>query len=103
MTVNISASFSKDDKIYNGLEHIIKELLDEPLLRRVAVVVFDTSFSKRDFAHGGTETPTIRIVQIEPLADEAAVDARALLADAYSQRTGGAEPMQDDLFSDAQE
>jgi len=96
-SVNISAKFDKDTSLYNGLGSIAEDLIDNPHVLRTAVVTYETSFSKRDFQNGGVETPTIRIVQIEPLSEGDAVEAKALQAKAFKARTGNA--LQDDLFS----
>lgn len=93
--VNISAKFGKDNALYNGLGSMVDELLDDPTTVRTAVVSYAVGFSKRDFANGGAETPTIRIMQIEPLDGAAAEQVKKLQRQAFQARTGN--PMQDPL------
>lgn len=66
MTVLISGTFKQDDRDLNGLTQISKELIEEPLTRHVVIGVVETKRVVRDIADGGTETPTVRFVQIEP-------------------------------------
>jgi hypothetical protein len=87
MTVNISAQFTKKTRDRNGLEAIEKAILADPETRHIVVAVVEPKFSKRDFADG-SETPTVRVVAIEALAGEQAVEARKMLEDAYVVRTG---------------
>lgn len=94
--VNISAKFGKDTSLYNGLGAMVEDLLDDPTTVRTAVVSYAVGFSKRDFANGGAETPTIRIMQIEPLEGSAAESAKKLQRKAFQARTGN--PMQEPLF-----
>lgn len=88
MSVNISGTFKSDDRDLNGLERITKELIEEPLTRHVVVGIVETKRVVRDIADGGTETPTVRFVQIEPLDGPAAERARTMLAEACEARTG---------------
>lgn len=97
MGVNISAKFTKNDELYNGLHAIVDELLAEPTLLRTAVVTYKVKFDKADWENGGAKTPTIKISEFEPVFDEAAVQAKTLQREAFKARTGNA--MQDDLFS----
>lgn len=97
MGVNISAKFTKNDKLYNGLDAIADELLTEPHLVRTAVVTFRVKFDKTDYENGGAKVPTVKVLEFEPVFDEAAVQAKTLQRDAFKARTGN--PMQEDLFS----
>lgn len=99
MTVKIKATFKKDERAFNGLSALEKELIEEPLTRHVVVGIVETSKVVRDVEDGGTESPTIRFVQLEPLEGESAVEARRFLAEAYAKRTGN----QDTLFEGADE
>jgi len=97
--VNISAKFTKDTDLYNGLNHIEDDLADNPGELRTAVVSYRSKFGKTDFESGG-ESITVRIVEFEPITDPDAVGkAKQLQRDAFKNRTGN--PMQDDLFSSA--
>lgn len=98
MSVNIQATFKSDDRALNGLEAIEKDLVESPLDRHVIVGVVETVRITKDVADGMTETPTVRLVHIEPMlsnVDEKA--ARKLLEKALKARNGGAP--QSDLFS----
>jgi len=94
--VNISAKFTKDTDLYNGLD--ASELLADPSAIRTAVVTYRVKFGKTDYENGGAETPTVRIVEFEPLTGEAAVDAKTLQREAFKARTGNA-MQEEDLFS----
>lgn len=97
MGVKIAAKFTKNDKLYNGLDAIEEELVAEPGLVRTAVVSYRLKYGNTDYENGAAVTNTIKIVEFEPLADEAAAQAKALQREAFAKRTGNA--MQDDLFS----
>lgn len=88
--VNISATFSKDEKPLNGLEAITDKLVDEQLqgAQYVVVATVRPKFFKAN-AEDGTRTPTVRFDHIEVLEDPAAIDqARKLLAERHQHRTG---------------
>lgn len=90
MAVNISATFTKDEKPRNGLVQIEDKLVDDDLLHAQYVVVA-TIRPKRvaTDAEDGTKTPTIRFDHIEVLVDDADVEvARALLKRRLKDRTG---------------
>lgn len=96
--VNISGTFKKDEKPYNGLVSIAKELTDrDRRLERYVVVAVIRPHAGRWLADDGTETPTIRFDHIEVLDGTAADTARALLNEAYRARTGRDEDPQDTL------
>lgn len=102
MTVRISGTFKKDVREYNGLEHIIKQLIDSPLDRHVCVLKVETKKIVRDIADGGTEEPTVQVVHIEPLEGDDAEAAAKLLDAAYRKRTNRAEAPPDTIpFGDA--
>lgn len=96
MGVNISAKFTKNSDLYNGLNHIEKDLLDEPTVMRTAVVKYRVKFAKQDFEHGAAVTPTVKVEHFEPLDGQDAEEASALAQKAYKARTGG--DLQPDLF-----
>lgn len=87
--VNISGTFRKDERPYNGLEKIADALTNKGKLHESYVVVgiVTPKFVKTN-AEDGTDTPTVRFDRIEPLEGEAADAARALLDAAYQERTG---------------
>ncbi len=102
MAVNVSAKFTKNTDLYNGLNHIEKDLLDDPTALRTAVVKYRVKFAKQDFEHGGAATPTVKIEHFEPMnSDEAARQASELAQAAYKARTGG--ELQPDLFDQPDE
>lgn len=90
MPVNISATFSKEQRPRNGLEAIAHKLVDEDLLHAQYVVVA-TVQPKRvaTDAEDGTKTPTIRFDHIEVVTDDADVQlVRDLLRRRLKDRTG---------------
>ncbi|MEV7264678.1 hypothetical protein AB0N38_14110 [Micromonospora aurantiaca] len=88
MTVNMSATFKKDERINNGLERIARALVKDPLTRHVVVGVIECTRITRDIADGGVETPTVRFALIEVLDGDDAEQARQLLDAAHNARTG---------------
>lgn len=103
MSVGISASFTKDTKLYNGLEAIHDELLSDPNELRTAVITYRVGFSKRDFRNGGVETPTIQIMEIEPLIGDAVDAGKKLQKEAFHKRTGNPMPDLLDLIAAQQD
>lgn len=100
MAINIKAAMKRDERELNGLEHIVKELIDDPMTRRVVVGVIEVARITADYEDGGTEVPTVKFVQIEPMVDDAAIKAgRDLLAAAYKARTG--QVVEETLFDHA--
>ena len=97
MGVKIAAKFTKNNKLYNGLDSVEDDLVKDPNLVRTAVVTYILKYGNTDYENGGAVTNTIKIVEFEPLSDEAAVAAKTLQREAFAKRTG--HPMQDDLFS----
>lgn len=88
MTVNVAATFKKDERINNGLERIARDLVKEPLNRHLVVGIIECTRITRDIADGGVETPTVRFALIEVLEGEPAEQARQLLDAAHNSRTG---------------
>lgn len=98
MSVNIKATFKKDTRPLNGLEAIEELLVDKPLDRHVIVAVVETVRITDDVADGGTKTPTVRLVHIEPMTSEADEKAARKLLDRAHKARGGTPPAPD-LFS----
>jgi hypothetical protein len=96
MGVNIKATFKKDDRELNGLEHIVKELIDDPLKRRIVIGIIEVSRVTTDYEDGSTQTPTVRFLQIEALEGDAAERGRMMLSEASQARTG--RDVEDTLF-----
>lgn len=86
--VNVQSAFKKDERENNGLESIGKELIENPMTRHVIVAVVETTRIVTDIAAGGTRTPTVRLVQVEPLDGSDAEQGRAMLDAAFRKRTG---------------
>jgi hypothetical protein len=92
MAVNVSATFRKDEREFNGLEAIRQELIDQPLVRHLVVAEVETIRLTTDVRDGGVITPTIKLVTVEPLEGDAAREAKKLLDEAYHLRTGQTAP-----------
>lgn len=98
MTVQIKASFGKDKRHLDGLDHHRKNLIDEPLRPRVAILVFNVS----DINHNvleGTDTPRIQVQQIEVMDGADAIKTIDMMNSAFQRRTGR-EDSQASLFDD---
>jgi hypothetical protein len=95
--VNISGTFKRDSRPFNGLEAIADQLLDHELAdERYVVVAVVRPHASKWSAEDGIETPTVRFDQIEVLGEDAAKQARVFLDDVYRERTKGTR--QPDLF-----
>ncbi len=90
MTVNVKATFKKDQKEYNGLddEPIRKGLIEEPLARRYVVAMIETSKVVKDVEAGGTIIPTVRIISIEVCEGDDAIVVKEILDKLFKTRTG---------------
>lgn len=98
MTVQVKASFGKDKKHLDGLDHHRKQLVDEPLRPRVIVGVINVSSISHDVLDG-TDTPRIQFQQVEVLDGADAMKAVDMLNSAYQRRTGR-EDSQASLFDE---
>lgn len=100
MGANISARFTKNDNLYNGLDHradaLLKEAEETPGVVHTAVISYRVKFGKRDFENGGAENATIRVLQIEPVEGGDAEAVKKIQRKAFQARTGN--PMQEGLF-----
>lgn len=92
MAVNVQATFKKDEREYNGLEGAREDFIETPLERRTIVATVEVTRITRDISDGGTETPTVRMVNVEVLSGMDALTARKLLDAAYHERTGQTAP-----------
>lgn len=92
MAVTVQATFKKDKKDFDGLGAISGDLVAEPLTRRVIVAVVEVTEIVLDVLDGGTQTPKVRLVNVEALAGDDALTARKLLDAAYHERTGQTAP-----------
>lgn len=86
----------------NSIPDLLAELLKQPELRRVAVCLVDVASIKHK-VDTGTDLPTVRIRAIEFLDGDAGDEARQLLEQSYSDRTGKAELDFDAAGSDGEE
>lgn len=101
MSVNIKATFKRDDRELNGLEHIAKELVDQPMKRHIVIGMIEVARVVTDFEDGAVQVPVVKFLQIEPLDDDRADQGRQLLAEAYKARTGNQVADQLDFYADA--
>jgi len=89
MPVDIQASFSKAEKLRNGLEAIIADLLARPNERRYITAEVVCATTKIDHLNGDARTPVIKLVGIEPmLTGDDIADAKGLYERAFKARTG---------------
>jgi hypothetical protein len=101
MAVNVSATFKKDERDQNGLEAIRASLIADPLERHIIVATIEVTQILTDVRDGGVQTPSVRLVNVEPLTGDDALTARKLLEGAYHERTGQTAPPPT-LFDDGQ-
>lgn len=98
MAVQVQASFKKDQRHLDGLDDARKQLIDKPLQPRIIVAVIDVATIMHDVLDG-SDTPKIRLRQVEVLDGPDAIAAVDLLNRRYGQRTGR-EDSQATLFDD---
>jgi hypothetical protein len=87
-TVKLSSALPGDEEI-NGLDALVRELVEEPHRIRVALVWLDVPKILTD-TEKDTEVPVVRIRRIEPLGDVATIpeEVRRLATTAHENRTG---------------
>jgi hypothetical protein len=98
MSVQVQASFKKDQKHLDGLDHVRKDLIDAPLQPRIIVAVIDVAQITHDVLDG-SDTPKIRLRQVEVLDGPDAMKAVDMLNRQYQRRTGR-EDSQASLFDE---
>lgn len=98
MAVQVQASFKKEQKHLDGLDHVRKDLIDAPLTPRIIVAVIDVSQITHDVLDG-SDTPKIRLRQVEVLDGADAMKAVDMLNRTYQKRTGR-EDSQASLFDE---
>lgn len=86
--VKIRAQFTKDSRLFNGLDSIAGKMFDDPVTRVLAVVVIEVARKNIDCLNGGQQSVTVNLAEIEPVFDGDAREARQLLERAYKARTG---------------
>lgn len=90
MSVRIAAQFTGEARSLNGLDSIADALLEEPREKRYLIAEYTVRRITEDIDDGGTRTPTINLVHIEPiLIDKDEKTVHALLQKAYIQRQKG--------------
>jgi hypothetical protein len=86
MSVKLSASLPDGDR--NGLDRITAQLVNEPELTHVALVILDSKELRTDVDTKST-SPTVRILAIEPIPPgEDAKELLRLHRRAFEDRTG---------------
>ena len=92
--VNLSGTFKKDARPFNGLTAVVDDLLDETKQRKTYLVVAEVRSHGYQFtAEDGVKTPTVKLDSIEVVLDDAdAKVVRELLERLYNARTGGEKP-----------
>lgn len=90
MTVKYKASFKKDTRDYDGLDHepTRKAIIGNPLQRIYAVVALDVAKVENMVDQGGALVPQMKIVHIEPQEGDALIVVREMLDASYRARTG---------------
>ena len=97
--VHVAASWSKDEKKYNGLEAIAKELVDNPLQEHYIICKVTTKRITRDISEGGAEIPTVWLKHVEVMLTPGDEKAAKKLFDKACQKRLGELP-QATLFED---
>jgi hypothetical protein len=92
MAVNVSATFRKDEREYNGLEAVREDLINRPLERVTIVATIETTAITTNVRDGGTQTPTVRLVNVEAMHGDDALTSRKLLDKVFHERTGKTAP-----------
>ena len=90
MTVKYKASFKKDTREYDGLDHepTRKGIIANPLQRIYAVVALDVARIENLVETGGQVVPQMKIVHIEPQEGDDLIVVREMLDKSFRERTG---------------
>lgn len=90
MTVKYKASFKKDTREYDGLDHepTRKGIIGNPLQRIYAVVALDVAKVENMVEQGGALVPQMKIVHIEPQEGDSLIVVREMLDASFRARTG---------------
>lgn len=102
MSVEIKASFTKDTKIYNGLNAIADDLIDKPLEEHYVIAKVRCSRTNIDHLKGGVHTPQVEFHHIEVMLSDKEEQAAKKLFDAACKARLGEVPQQT-LFEDKDE
>lgn len=95
--VKIKGTFKKDSRPNNGLEAIAEEILKDEFTQWTCVVVLQFHTSSK--ARGEAPSPTVELVAIEPVFNEAGTTARELMNQARRER--GKDNLPETLFAAA--
>jgi len=98
VSVKIRAQYTRDTRLFNGLDSIEAKMMADPVTRVLAVVVIEVAKTNIDHLNGGQKSITVNVAEIEPVFDGDAREARQLLERAYKTRTGS--PSAPTLFGD---
>jgi hypothetical protein len=91
VTVQIKASFKKDNRHLDGLDAVRKDLVADQVTPRVVIAVLEVTDVNHNVLEG-TDTPKLRVRSIEVMTGRRAITASGLLEEAYAERTGGNTP-----------
>lgn len=86
--VNLSGTWTKDERPNNGLEEIAQDLIAHQLRRHVVIGIVTFAGSTRP-GPGEPESPRVKFLAIEPLFDDAAEQGRQMLDQARKLRNLG--------------
>lgn len=97
MTVQVKASFKKDNRHLDGLDAIRDQLVKQPHQARIIVAVVDVSKITEN-VEDGTTTPQVRFRSVEVMEGDAAIKATQLIEARYAERTGREDMAPSTLF-----
>ena len=99
MAVKISGSYKKDERAYNGLEAIAKDLIEDPHSEYYIIAKVGAKRITEEVDDGGSQSVTVKLKHIEPmLSSKDEADARKVFERAAKARLG--EVPQQTLFED---
>lgn len=99
MAIKISGSYKKDERAYNGLEAIAKDLIEEPHTEHYIIAKVGCLRIAEEIEDGGSKTVTVKLKHIEVmLSNKDETDAKKIFERAAKARLG--EVPQQTLFED---
>lgn len=87
MTVNIQATFKRDQSHMDGLGAIAEELAKNPLQARIIVATVECTRVTHN-VKDGTDVPTVRLTAVEVCDGTDAVTVSTIMERLYAARTG---------------
>jgi hypothetical protein len=87
MTVNIQATFKRDQSHMDGLGAIAEELAKNPLQARIIVATVECTRVTHN-VKDGTDVPTVRLTAVEVCEGTDAVTVSTIMERLYAGRTG---------------